>query len=84
MGPAYLYEIVDFTSDSAVLEAGIDSLTDYVVQDNSTNLNGAVIYALDRIWPFKSLYLPQPISKAHWLFLPTEPIRRAGTPMQSC
>ena len=48
-GAQQLYEIVDFTNDSAVLEAGIDGLTDYVVQDNSTNLNGAVIYALDEL-----------------------------------
>jgi uncharacterized protein YegL len=39
--------LVPFTSDTEVLLAGIESLDDYEVVDNSTNLNGAVIKGLE-------------------------------------
>jgi hypothetical protein len=42
-----LEPLIDFTSDKEKLFEAIDSLTDYEVIDNSTNLNGAVVDGLD-------------------------------------
>jgi uncharacterized protein YegL len=41
--------LVSFTQDADALNAGIASLTDYEVVDTSTNLNGAILAALDVI-----------------------------------
>ena len=38
--------LVPFTSDDALLDEGIASLTDYEIADTSTNLNGAVLSGL--------------------------------------
>lgn len=42
-GRATAQQLVDFTQDTDALLMGIESLTDFVVVDDSTNLNGAVI-----------------------------------------
>ena len=39
--------LVPLTQDLEAIQAGIDSLTDFEVVDNSTNLNGAVLHALN-------------------------------------
>ena len=48
-GAQEIYELVPFTDDSQVLLDGIAELTNYEIQDNSTNLNGGVIKALERL-----------------------------------
>lgn len=46
-GSADLVQLMDFTEDAAALRTAIDSLTEDVTRDNSTNLNGAIRLGID-------------------------------------
>ncbi len=48
-GRSELYQLSDFTGDSRRLASGLASLDNFEPKDPSTNLNGAVIEALDRL-----------------------------------
>ncbi len=45
-GSQSIHQIVDFTDDTDELQEAIASLGDFIITDNSTNLNGAVISGL--------------------------------------
>jgi hypothetical protein len=48
-GEAQLKELVDFTSDPAVVVAAIDGINAELSSDPSTNLNGAIVQAMNRM-----------------------------------
>lgn len=48
-GEEALKELVDFTTDPAVIVAAIDEISADISSDNSTNLNGAIVQGIDRV-----------------------------------
>lgn len=48
-GGTDIVELVDFTDDATVLEEAIDSLTEDVTRDNSTNLNGSIVEGVELV-----------------------------------
>ncbi|MBI5526700.1 MAG: VWA domain-containing protein [Deltaproteobacteria bacterium] len=46
-GSSELSKVVDFTDDPLALQAGVDALAKFASRDQATNLNGALLKALD-------------------------------------